>query len=396
MSTLAEASSECCAHTASFAALAQLLPLARVPQAAWAELARTAIEPSIFFDPAFSLATLRCGGDQSGARALLAFSEGARTRLAGVLPVISAWRAVGLPIPVLFAGQPYTTLSTPLLARVDPVAAAGALIDAAAQAGQRVIVLPYAAMEGRAVAAFRLALAQRGLAPTQGPLHARAVFDASCDPGVYLRNGLGPKKLKELRRLRRRLEESGPVTFTLAQTPQAVGAALERFLTLEARGWKGKRGTGLGQDKGDADFAAAMVAGFVAGGAGSIAELTQGGRTLAAGIVLRQQDEAIFFKIAYDETLARFSPGVQLTLELTERFAHDPAIRIVDSTAIADHSMIDHVWRERRLMGELYFPTRRNDPLAPLLISLLIARGCVRARLKRIHDVFRRLKETRP
>jgi hypothetical protein len=78
-----------------------------------------------------------------------------------------------------------------------------------------------------------------------------------------------------------------------------------------------------------------------------VIELTLNGVPVASGLVMRQRDRAFFFKIAYDETMGRVSPGVQLTLELTKRFAEDESIALVDSTANAGHPMIDHVWRER-------------------------------------------------
>ena len=47
---------------------------------------------------------------------------------------------------------------------------------------------------------------------------------------------------------------------------------------------------------------------------------------VAAGIVLRHQDRAFFFKLGVDERFAKLSPGVQLTLDLTRHLCADPAI----------------------------------------------------------------------
>jgi CelD/BcsL family acetyltransferase involved in cellulose biosynthesis len=48
--------------------------------------------------------------------------------------------------------------------------------------------------------------------------------------------------LKGLRRRRRRLEEIGDVTYVDHQSPNEVGAILDRGLRMEAAGWKGERG----------------------------------------------------------------------------------------------------------------------------------------------------------
>ena len=51
-----------------------------------------------------------------------------------------------------------------------------------------------------------------------------------------------------------------------------------------------------------------------------------GDTPVAAAIVLRHQDRAFYFKLGVDERFAKFSPGVQLTLDLTRHLCADPAI----------------------------------------------------------------------
>ncbi len=56
--------------------------------------------------------------------------------------------------------------------------------------------------------------------------------------------------------------------------------------------------------------------------------LTRNGATIASGLILRDGDRAYFFKIAMDESEARTSPGVQLTLDLTRHLCADPEHRL--------------------------------------------------------------------
>jgi len=58
---------------------------------------------------------------------------------------------------------------------------------------------------------------------------------------------------------------------------------------------------------------------------------------VAAAIVLRHLDRAFYFKLGVDERFSKFSPGVQLTLEVTGILCADPAIAVVDSMAAPDH-----------------------------------------------------------
>ena len=103
--------------------------------------------------------------------------------------------------------------------------------------------------------------------------------------------------------------------------------------------------------------------------------LRAGDAAIAAGIVLRHQGRAVFFKLGVDERFAKYSPGVQLTLDLTRHLCADPAIASADSTAGPDHPMINPIWRGRFAIGDVLIPlyaraveTRRqggliHDPL---------------------------------
>ena len=377
-------------------ALAQTAPgpagvvaLAQVPRAAWERLAAHAVEANAFFAPGYSLPAYGCD-NRMRPQAITAHA-GVSRQLVGLLPVVSAWTALRLPVPALIALQPYSPLTVPLLNREHAEMAAGALIDAAAAHGARLLALPAMILDGPAYQALVAAMAKRGLVASIHNRHQRAALDATQDAEAYLRAGLGSKRLKELRRLRHRLDDEGAVAFVLHRDTSAVAAALDRFLVLEARGWKGAGGTGLGQNAQDATF----VRSAAAQGMFEIAELTLDDHVIASGIVMKQGDRAFFFKIAYDEKLSRYSPGVQLTLELTRLFAADPAIALVDSTADAGHPMIDHVWRERLCVGEMLIPTHPNDPIAAAIVALMAARRTVRNQLKAVHHRVQTLKENR-
>ncbi|MET3897718.1 CelD/BcsL family acetyltransferase involved in cellulose biosynthesis [Devosia sp. UYZn731] len=373
---------------------AQKLDIAAVPRGAWEALCAASIEPNVFFDPGYAVpaATMAAGG--KGADALVAFDTADHGRMLGLLPVTSAWHAYKLPIPALVALQPYSPLSTPLLEAEHAIEAAGALIDGAAATGAHLLVLPDMMLDGPVAMAFQAALAERGLSSLTDHAHQRAAFDATItDTDDYLRASMGAKRLKEMRRLRNRLADDGEVVFSMARSPLTIAPALERFLALEARGWKGNLGTGLGQSQADTAFITAVARDLGTRGAFEVAELTLNGATIAAGLVLRQGDRAFFFKIAYDEDLARVSPGVQLTLELTKRFAANPAIALVDSTAAAGHPMIDHVWRERLSVGDLLIPTRPHDPAGPALGKLIIARRHAREEAKRLVRFIASIRE---
>jgi len=370
--------------------------LADVPVAAWRDLFQRAIEPNAFYHPAWARAATQHAREAGGARALLAWDPEDRTRLIGLLPVVPAWRALRLPLPFLVAWQPYTRLTTPLIDRKRADAAAAGLLDAAIAVGARAILHVDHSSQGAAARALRSALDARGLEPRVLRERERARLDATQDAETLLHEALGAKKAKELRRQRHRLEDDGAVTFDVARAPADVAAALNRFLALEASGWKGLRGTAMAADGGDVAFLRDATAALAAENLCEVIALRVAERPVAAGIVLYHGSRAYFFKIAYDEALAKTSPGVQLTLDLTRRLCADRAILDADSTANAYHPMIDKIWRARLPVATSLIPLHRGDRLVDAIQFLVEARERVRRDLRRFYHSLLELRERQP
>src|SRR6201999_2933267 len=179
-----------------------------------------------------------------------------------------------------------------------------------------------------------------------------------------------------------RLAEHGEVSFDIARSPQEVASALEIFLKLEAGGWKGERGTALAQVEGDAAFIRRATQALAETGNCEIVTLRAGATPVASGIVLRHRSRAFFFKLGVDERFAKFSPGVQLTLDLTRHLCADPAITSADSTASADHPMINPIWRGRLAIGDVLIPLAARDPVVPMIHAALAARNLTRSALR--------------
>lgn len=376
-------------------AIHQFCDLSEVPVLAWSQLAACAIEPNAFYDPAWARAVSAHARGRTQSRALLAWDGPERKSLIGMLPVVTAWRALKLPIPVLVAWQAYAPLTTPLLDRDAAEDAAAGLLDAARLAGAGAILFPNLAQDGPAIAAITGALARHGIRPHMHQTHLRARLDARSDASELLRDALGPKKLKELRRQRNRLADLGPVDFRMARSPDEIASALGTFLALESQGWKGQRGTALAQHEGDRRFIRDAVMALAAQGRCEIATLSHGGVPVASGLILRHQRRGYFFKIAIDEKEARTSPGVQLTLDLTRQYCADADIDDVDSTADADHPMIDHVWRGRQPLCHLFAPTQPNTFVTEIMSGVIAGRAVARDRASRLVRVLRQFKEKR-
>lgn len=383
-------------HSATDAALA---PLDTIAAERWRLLSDNAIEPNGFYLPEWELAVNASAQTRTNVSALTATADTATgndsPRLIGLLPAISAWRAYGLPLPALVSADPYGVLGTPLLDRDGADEAAGKLMSRARKAGAHALILRDVPLDGPVMMALTRALAWSGLKPRILQSHARACLDATRNADELLREALGPKKLKELRRQRNRLAEHGVVIFTIATAPSEIKRDLGIFLNLEASGWKAKRGTALAQDDGDAAFVRRAVVDAAARGNCEIVTLHAGDTPVASGIVLRHLDRAFYFKLGVDERFAKCSPGVQLTLELTRHLCADPSIAMADSNAIPGHPMIDPIWRGRLAIGDVLIPLNRRDPFVPAIRLGLTLRRLIREPARRIVHFVRNLRETR-
>jgi CelD/BcsL family acetyltransferase involved in cellulose biosynthesis len=364
---------------------AALTPLADVSAAQWRALSARAAEPNGYYLPDWELAVNASARDRVGADALGAWRD--PSTLIGLVPVISMWRAYKIPLPALVSADPYGTLCTPLLDRDIAEEAVTGILKQARRAGAHALIFRATSLEGPAMKAFADVLGRDGIAPVTLQSHVRACLDATADADELLREALGAKKLKELRRQRNRLAEHGDVHFDVARRPAEIAAAIETFLMLEASGWKGQRGTALSQDDGDAIFIRRATAALGSDQC-AIVTLRAGQTPVASAIVLRHQDRAFYFKLGVDERFAKFSPGVQLTLDLTQHLCADPTIRLVDSTAAPDHPMINPIWRGRLAIGDVLIPLRRRDPVVSLIRASLGLRSAIREPLRRIvHSV---------
>jgi CelD/BcsL family acetyltransferase involved in cellulose biosynthesis len=365
--------------------LAELGPIA----GEWQSLAARALEPNVFLEPAFALAAVPVFGRDVGAG--LVWSRGAPCRLLGFFPARIERRRYGVALPVLVAWtHPFAPLGTPLIDRDAGAAVISAWLDHLARCPDLpgVLLMPYLPVAGPVAQAFANARAQRRSITLAS--HQRALLAPATDRAHYLDQAVGPKKRKELRRQRKRLAEAGVLASEIVRAPSAMAAALGDFLNLEATGWKGRAGTAARADDRIRGFMEEAVTGLAREGKAQVARLSASGRPIAAIVTLKSGATAWCWKIAYDESYARFSPGVQLLLEVTQALLDDLEIASADSCATADHPMIDHIWRERLGLADHLVQVGPQHRLAFAAAGTLERlRGAAISGLKRSRDLVR-------
>jgi CelD/BcsL family acetyltransferase involved in cellulose biosynthesis len=331
----------------------------------WRALAGRALEPNVFYEPCFALAAAPVFGQ--GAGAALVWSGTTPRQLLGFFPARIEARRYGVRLPVLVGWtHPYAPLGTPLVERdaAGPVIAAWLEHLARDPALPDVVLLPFVPQQGAFAAALDTILTRGGMPAADFNRHRRALLAPVGDRAHYIDRALGTRRLKELRRNGRRLADKGAVLFTAATEAASLTKQLADFFTLEAGGWKGAAGTASAHHDDIRRFIETAVAGLAADGKARINRIMLDGRAIAATITLLSGDEAWFWKIAYDERFARFSPGVMLTVALSEQLLENGKIARSDSCATADHPMIDHIWRERLGLQDRLIAVRPEAPFA--------------------------------
>ena len=356
----------------------------------WRALAARALVANVFYEPAFALAAAPLFGRDAGA--ILVWSGTNPRRLVGFFPATVVRRRYGLKLPLLVGWtHPFAPLGVPLVEReaAEPVIAAWLAHLAANTELPGLLLLPFMPANGAFADALAAILRRARMPSAAFNRHSRALLAPSGDRTAYVERALGARKYREVCRTVRRLHEAGAVLYSTATEPDAVARSLDDFFALEAGGWKGTAGTAVACREDTRGFVAAAVAALAGENKVAIDRLFLDGRPIAAGIALRSGDTAWFWKIAYDENLARFSPGVLLTALVTERLADDATLAAADSCATADHAVMNRTWSERLELHDLLIAVQPQAPFVRA-VRLERMRGAAIVAAKRVRGWLRR------
>jgi Acetyltransferase (GNAT) domain len=206
----------------------------------------------------------------------------------------------------------------------------------------------------------------------------------------WLQTNFDQKRRKEFKRLRNRLSEQGDMTTDILQQDQDVTSFLTDLLELEAKGWKGGRGTAIAANPKLKLAFEEACANLHCANKLRFWSLKLNGKAIASLFAIVEGDQAWLGKIAYDEAFAKYSPGVQIIIDCTETLFAETQIKRIDSTAIPNHPMIDRIWRDRIEMVNVF--------VAPSSISKFKFNAIVKLEQQRIHwrglarDIYYKLK----
>lgn len=324
----------------------------------WAALPDAAVEPNPFYElPAVRAAAARLPhGDRA---AVLLVEDGSDVLLA--LPVLRRRRVRRVPVPALVAWQhDYCYSGAPLVRRGREREAWAEAFDHLRHSSQESwLVLERLPLHGPAALALHDVLADRHVRPATSDVFGRPVLRRRAEP-TYLDARISARHRKSLRRQRRRLGEAlgGEVVLTDLAGPGGSGGGVETFLALEAAGWKGRAGTALGCRPPDAAFFRAFCAELAEQGRLQVWALGTRGRPAAVQVNVLAGRTVFHVKTTYDEQVARWSPGLQLELEMVEQFHLDRRLDLLDSCVDPGNRVSAQLYPDRDVLATLAVPLR--------------------------------------
>lgn len=233
---------------------------------------------------------------------------------------------------------------TPLIARDDPKALLKALLDAGRGRAIQLSAIPASGpfwdMLGETVA-------EAGGSIAMLDRWERAALAPKGSFEQWFTSNFDRKRRKEYRRLRTRLGEEGTLDITSWDKGDPVDPWVDDLMALEARGWKGRRGTALATNEAMATAYREALHLLAAEGNLRFWKVVFNGKPIAMMSGLVSGARGWLGKVAYDEDFAKYSPGVQVILAATETLIDKDRLTLVDSCAIPDHPMINNIWRDR-------------------------------------------------
>lgn len=321
----------------------------------WAELCECCAEPNVFQSPWMLLPAWEQAGDDERLRFAFVYEQPSRKAdppvLLGVFPLWKQRGSHGLPISVWqLWTHPMRFLNTPLVRAGHETTAVKAILDWVTQS-RSATAIEFGDIHGEGP--FHRALthlldsAERTSFTVRR--HCRALIETGETFDEYIHTQSGHTR-RELRRKRRKLEAEGQLELRVWKAGEDVEFWLNQFLELEAAGWKGREQTALAATEQDEQLFRRIAQEAATREQLELLGLFLDDRPIALKCNFLMGRGGYAFKIAFDETYARLSPGVHLELDNMRHVLESDHLDWMDSCAVARHPMIDRLWKQRRVI----------------------------------------------
>ena len=302
------------------------------------------------------------------------------------LAVYTAWEGdrLAAAIPLVRRGAMLAAAAnahTPWFSPLGEPEPLGRVAEAVAASAASHVVLPELALGEEATTVVTEALRRGRAVVWVDASRSAPVIDRESLPAEYAAH-LSRDRRRDVRRLGRRLEELGAMVAPL-ERPTDVDADVERALTLEASGWKGRRGTAILNDPATARFYRDVARAFAKRDELRLSTVSLDGELVAFDLCIVANGRLWIPKGGIDEQHRRLSPGIVLLVAEIEAALDDGASG-VELLGDADDYKLPFATRTRR-HGVVH-----GARLRPAPVMRVAYRRALRPRLRRVARALRR------
>jgi CelD/BcsL family acetyltransferase involved in cellulose biosynthesis len=209
------------------------------------------------------------------------------------------------------------------------------------------------------------------------------------ETGQYeaLLGGLSKNFRGGLRKSRNKLAKLEGVTVQWARTPEALEAALPRFLEVEASGWKGAAGTAITSIRFHREFYSGLMRSLGPSGRGRINLMFHGEKVIGGQLGVVLGERYYLLKIGYDESYRQEAPGNMLLERLLQEIGGDRSIRYLD---LVSGTAWHDSWKPLRCRLFMHY-IFHNLPLGMAVWAAIRGRKVLRPLVQELRDQAGRL-----
>jgi CelD/BcsL family acetyltransferase involved in cellulose biosynthesis len=262
----------------------------------------------------------------------------------------------------------YCFLGTPLLAADgDPDRVWAAVIEHLRRRSPApVLIIPLHPAQGPVAAA----LIGSGVGISRSYAASRGYVLRRPEP-TYASEWMSRKHLANMARRRRQLSRTlGSEVVTVDRAADGFDKAVEQFLELESKGWKGRRGTAFSCRPGHDRFFREMTRGFADRGRLMFLSMEAGSQVVAQNTALVAGEGLFGFKRVYDEEFSRWSPGSMLDLDVLNWFHRSTRLAWLDTCSAPADGTGSRAFGDRRQLCTLAVPLSPLGTAAAALVPV--------------------------
>jgi hypothetical protein len=170
---------------------------------------------------------------------------------------------------------------------------------------------------------------------------------------TYLQAVMSGRHRKSLEKKEKKLRQLGSLEYAVPLSEAETAQWIESFFTIERNGWRGQRGLDCSSCPGGADFLReALIEAWQLKRLDMLG-LRFASKLIAIKINLMAPGGNFAFLITYDEAFSAYSPGLLLEVENLRRFNDNPASIWMDSCADQNSPLFTRVWTGKTIIETL-------------------------------------------